>query len=89
MSVDGVQVIIYSKDDCPYCDKAKLLLSKKGVSFIHEIRVDLDPNSAIHISRYVNKRTVPQIFIGNKYVGGYSDLEELNKQGLLNELLGL
>ena len=81
-------VLIYTKTTCPYCVQAKDLLSKRGV--VYE-EVDLNRESDRRdemISKSNGKTTVPQIFINNMHIGGYSDLEALQRQGSLDKLLG-
>ncbi|PCI23127.1 MAG: thioredoxin-disulfide reductase [SAR324 cluster bacterium] len=81
--------IIYSKDYCPYCDKAKELLKSKGVAY-EEIRIDLEVEQKdIMIERSGGRRTVPQIFIEDFHVGGCDELFELDAQGKLDDLLEL
>ena len=82
------QVVIYSSNFCPYCDRAKRLLTRKGVSY-QEIRIDVEQDKMLEMMQRSNRRTVPQIFIGNYHVGGYDDMAELDRDGKLNELLGL
>lgn len=79
-------IIIYTKEDCPYCSLAKNLLSNKNISF-EEVRVDLDEMKRNEMIRLSNRRTVPQIFINNQSIGGYDDLAALAKSGKLDELL--
>ncbi len=79
---------IYSTGVCPYCKMAKSLLDKKGVGFT-EIMVDNDPSLMQEaIKRSGGRRTVPQIFIDDKHVGGYDELNDLDRQGRLDPLLG-
>jgi glutaredoxin 3 len=80
------KIIIYSKATCPYCDWAKLLLDKKQVSY-DEIRVDTDPSQRAIMEQRSGRRTVPQIFINDKPIGGYDDLSALNQSGELDKLL--
>jgi len=81
-------VIVYSTGWCPYCVRAKALLERKGVPF-REIRVDEDPaERATMLERSRGQRTVPQIFIGDRHVGGFDDLYALDKDGELDQLLG-
>lgn len=80
------QVIIYSADHCPYCQRAKQLLSQKGVSY-EEIRVDNDPSLREEMVEKSGRMTVPQIFINGQPIGGYDDLYALHSQGKLDELL--
>lgn len=80
------KVVIYSKADCPYCDMAKQLLQAKGVQFT-EIRVDQDPALREEMVARSGRRTVPQIFINKKPIGGFDDLAALEKDGQLDFLL--
>ncbi len=78
---------LYTKDYCPYCKRAKALLTRKGVSFTE---FDIQTSPALveeMITRSAGRRTVPQIFIGDYHVGGASDLFELDRQGKLDRLL--
>ena len=81
-------VVMYSTGWCPYCVRAKALLERKGVPF-REIRVDEDPaERQAMLERSRGQRTVPQIFIGDRHVGGFDDLYALEKAGELDPLLG-
>ncbi len=83
------RVVVYSKETCPYCVKAKELLKSKGAEF-EEIRIDLQPEKRDEmIARAGGRLTVPQIFIGDLHVGGYDDLFALEMAAKLNGLLGL
>lgn len=79
-------VLVYSTRVCPYCRMAEALLTKKGVSF-QKIKVDEDPARLTEMIKRSNRRTVPQIFIGDTHVGGYMDLLALERNGELDELL--
>jgi glutaredoxin 3 len=81
-------VTIYATAICPYCVRAKHLLRRKGVEF-HEIRVDYDLEQMQHMMEITRRHTVPQIFIGDRHVGGYDDLARLDTCGELDPLLGL
>lgn len=81
------QVIIYTKEICPYCTMAKNLLKQKGVNEIKEIRIDLDETEKEKMINLTGRMTVPQIFIGTTHVGGFDDLAALNKAGKLDPLL--
>lgn len=72
---------------CPYCQRAKMLLQSRGVAQIEEIRIDTDPVQREHMIQTTGKRTVPQIFIGETYVGGCDDLMALDGRGELVPLL--
>lgn len=79
-------VVVYSSANCPYCVRAKELLERKGILF-EEIRVDLDPAQRDVMMERTGRRTVPQIFINNKPIGGCDDLYALEKSGELAKLL--
>jgi glutaredoxin 3 len=79
-------VIIYTKENCPYCRLAKELLSARKATF-EEIRIDLDESKKDEMIRLSNRRTVPQIFIDDQSIGGYDDLAALAKSGKLDGLL--
>lgn len=82
-------VLLYTTAYCTYCDRAKALLDRKGVSF-DEVRVDEDPAQRdIMLQRSNGQRTVPQIFIGDHHVGGSDDLYALDRAGELDRLLGI
>ncbi|GHM58269.1 MAG: hypothetical protein sL5_04140 [Candidatus Mesenet longicola] len=83
-------VIIYTWEKCGWCKKAKDLLNKKGIEY--EEREITNENNYNEISEYLNakgisKVTVPQIFIGDEHIGGYSDLEKLNAENRLDKML--
>ena len=81
-------IVMYSTSICPYCDRARSLLSRKGVS-VQEIKVDEDPAQREQmLQRSGGRRTVPQIFIGERHVGGFDDLAALDRAGELDKLLG-
>lgn len=78
---------IYTKFLCPYCTRAKSLLSSKGVEF-NEIDISLGGEERQQmLSRSSGRMTVPQIFIGEVHVGGSDDLAALERQGKLDDLL--
>lgn len=80
-------ITIYSTGTCPICDKTKDLLKKWGLAY-DEIRVDLDRAGLKQMLEATNHaRTVPQIIIKGKWIGGFSDLTELHMDGELDELL--
>jgi len=80
-------VRMYTTEVCPYCVRAKRLLTARGVSEIEEIRVDLDPERRDEMMQKTGRRTVPQIFIGETHVGGCDDLHALDAAGKLLPLL--
>jgi glutaredoxin 3 len=80
-------ITIYTKATCPYCVAAKALLKRKNASF-KEIGVDGDPaGQAAMAARADGRRTVPQIFIGERHIGGCDDLHALDAAGKLDTLL--
>ncbi len=81
------RVTMYTTQVCPFCVRAKALLAKRGVTEIDEIRVDLDPEARQRMMQITGRRTVPQIFIGQRHVGGCDDLFELDQDGGLMPLL--
>ncbi len=83
------EIILYTKDYCPYCQRAKALLKSKGVTFT-EYEVAEDPERfAEMIKRSNGGRTVPQIFIGEIHIGGAMDMFALDRAGKLDPLLKL
>ena len=81
------KVRMYSTHVCPYCTMAERLLTKKNVQF-DKIFVDDAPDQREEMMRITQRRTVPQIFIGERHVGGYTDLAALDQSGELDTLLG-
>lgn len=81
------KIIMYTTGFCPYCKMAENLLRSKGVKEIEMIRVDLDPEQRLEMVDKTGRRTVPQIYIGDKHIGGYDDLARLDHQGELVSLL--
>jgi glutaredoxin 3 len=84
----GNDVVIYSTTWCGYCERARGLLSRKGVEF-REIKLDEEPaERETMMTRSGGRRSVPQIFIGERHVGGYDELYALEQAGELDQLLG-
>ncbi len=81
------KVIMYSTAICPYCQMAERLLRNKGIEEIEKIRVDLDPQRRLEMMEKTKRRTVPQIYVGETYVGGFDDLAALEHAGKLDALL--
>lgn len=81
-----VDVDIYVTAYCGYCDRAKQLLRRKGVAF-RELDVGNDPEKRAWLVTATGRRTVPQIFIGGRSVGGYDDIAALDRTGELDGLL--
>lgn len=78
---------MYTTAVCPYCIRAKQLLTARGVTAIEEVRVDLDPERREEMMQKTRRRTVPQIYIGDTHVGGCDDLVALDSAGKLLPLL--
>jgi glutaredoxin 3 len=81
------KVTMYSTGVCPFCLMAERLLRSKGVAEIEKVRVDLDPPRRQEMMERTGRRTVPQIYVGEKHVGGYDDLAALDRAGGLDALL--
>jgi glutaredoxin 3 len=81
------QVVIYTTIYCPYCSGAKALLRSKNVAF-EEIDVTDDPKRRAEMETLSRRRTVPQIFVDGKPIGGYDDARWLDAKGELDRLLG-
>jgi glutaredoxin 3 len=81
------RVMMYSTGVCPFCLMAERLLKSKGVAEIEKVRVDLDPPRRQEMMERTGRRTVPQIYVGEKHVGGYDDLAALDRAGGLDALL--
>jgi glutaredoxin 3 len=79
-------VTLYVSEWCPYCRRAKALLTGKNVVF-KEIDVDEDAKFREEMIARSRRRTVPQIFIGDRHVGGCDDLVELDRSGELDRLI--
>ena len=79
------KILIYSTQTCPYCVNAKQLLQREGISF-EEINVE-DAEKRAYMEKLSGRRTVPQIFIGERHVGGFDDLKALYEGGALNDWL--
>ena len=79
-------ITVYSASWCPYCQRAKALLREKGLSFT-EFDVDEDPSWRAEMVARSGRRTVPQIFIGDRHVGGCDDLIASDRSGELDRLV--
>lgn len=83
------RILMYCTRVCPYCVRAEQLLAKKGFSGdqIEKIQVDDFPEKREEMVRITGRRTVPQIFIGERHVGGFDDMAALDAAGELDPLL--
>ncbi len=80
-------VLMYTTAVCPYCIRAEQLLKSKGVTEIEKIRVDLEPEQREAMMARTGRRTVPQIYIDDRHIGGFDDLAALDRAGGLDPLL--
>ncbi len=80
-------VKMYTTAVCPYCIRAKQVLTSRGVAHIEEIRIDENSVERVKMMEITGRRTVPQIFIGNTHVGGCDDLMALDGKGELLPML--
>ena len=81
------KVVMYSTAVCPFCVMAERLLKSKGIEDIEKIRVDLEPQRRQEMMERTGRRTVPQIYVGERHIGGYDDLSALDRAGGLDPLL--
>ena len=80
------RVQIYSKKSCPFCVRAKALLDRKGFPY-EEIDAEGNDELRVWLAEASGQKTVPQIFVDGRPLGGYSDIDALDKQGKLDSLL--
>ncbi|MEO5330522.1 MAG: glutaredoxin 3 [Magnetococcus sp. YQC-5] len=81
------EIVVYSTTVCPYCVRAKMLLNKKNLAF-EDINLDKEPERRDEmVQKAGGRRTVPQIFINGRHIGGCDDLYALEQEGKLDELL--
>ena len=80
-------VVMYSTTVCPYCVAAERLLKQRGVEQIEKILIDREPGKREEMMTRTNRRTVPQIYINERHIGGFDDLSALDREGGLVPLL--
>lgn len=80
-------IVMYSTAVCPFCINAERLLQSRGVKNINKIRVDLQPELRMEMMEKTGRRTVPQIYIDEKHIGGFEELRALDLAGELEPLL--
>ncbi len=80
------RVVIYSKNYCPFCDRAKALLKNKNVAF-EERNIDGNAEEIQKLMEKTSWRTFPQIFINDEFIGGFDDMNALDQAGKLDLLL--
>jgi glutaredoxin 3 len=86
MSGAKARVLVYSQPFCGYCTAAKRLLDRKGVEYT-EVDVMLDPGKRTEMVERSGRQTVPQIFFGERHIGGFDELSALDRSGGLDQLL--
>jgi glutaredoxin 3 len=81
------KVQVYSKKNCAYCVRAKALLDRKGVAYEE---IDAEGNDALRswLAEASGQKTVPQIFVDGRPLGGFTDIDALDKEGKLDRILG-
>jgi glutaredoxin 3 len=82
-----VEIRMYCTAFCPYCVRAEMLLKARGVTRIDKIFIDRQPGGFQELVRLTGRRTVPQIYIDDRHIGGYDDLSALDSAGGLRPLL--
>lgn len=82
-------ITMYTTAVCPYCINAERLLTSKGVANINKIRVDLQPEQRVEMMTKTGCRTVPQIYIDDRHIGGFEELRALDLAGGLDPLLAM
>jgi len=80
-------IVMYTTASCPYCINAERLLVSKGVKEINKVRVDLQPELRVEMMQKTGRRTVPQIYIDDRHIGGFDELRQLDMAGGLDPLL--
>ncbi|HEY0842593.1 glutaredoxin 3 [Methylotenera sp.] len=80
-------ILMYTSAVCPYCINAERLLVSKGVTEINKVRIDLQPERREEMMQKTGRRTVPQIYIDDRHIGGFDDLRALDLAGGLDPLL--
>ncbi len=81
-----MKVTVYTKQNCPFCVRAKRLLDKKGVAY-EEVSVEGKDELRTWLVEKTGQMTVPQIFAGDRSLGGFSDLDALDREGKLDPIL--
>lgn len=81
------QIKLYSADWCPFCVRAKRLLEEKGIPF-QEFNVDKSEGLREEITKKTGHKTIPQIFIDEEFIGGFTELSVLNENGELDKIFG-
>ena len=80
-------VLVYTMHNCGYCEMAKRLLKEKGIPFEERLVENSDSATWDRLERETRFKTMPQIFIDGKFIGGYTELADLDRTGALDSLL--
>ena len=80
------KVTVYTKENCPFCVRAKRLLDAKGVAY-QEVRVEGRDDLRTWLAETSGQKTVPQVFVGDRPLGGFSDIDALDREGKLDPIL--
>jgi len=83
----AAEVIVYTKNMCPYCVRAKALLDKRGIAY-EEINLSSDPDRLMALVEETGMMTLPQVMIDGKLLGGYDETAAADRSGQLAELIG-
>ncbi|WP_374351142.1 glutaredoxin 3 [Chitinimonas sp.] len=81
-------ITMFHTSTCPFCVQAESLLRRKGIDSINKVNIGQSVQLRDEMIARTNRRTVPQIFIGDRHIGGYDDLAALERSGELSALLG-
>jgi glutaredoxin 3 len=82
-------ILMYTSQFCPYCTNAERLLESKGFKISRKIYIDEELEELTKMIEITGKRSVPQIYINDQYIGGFDDLREWDTSGELNKILGI
>ena len=82
------KILIYGSESCNFCTAARMLLKKKGADY-EDVLVSRDPERLAEMQQRSGSRSVPQIFIDDRRIGGFEELHALDKSGQLDQLLGI
>ena len=80
------RVTLYTKSSCPYCVRAKRLLERKGVAY-DEVSVEGRDDLRTWLAETTGQKTVPQVFVGDRPLGGFTDVDALDREGRLDPIL--
>jgi glutaredoxin 3 len=80
------KVVVYTKKVCPHCNRAKALLRRKGVAY-EEVDLEGDDQKRLWLAEVTGQKTVPQIFVDGRSLGGFSDIDALDRRGELDPIL--